>query len=63
MEPRDDVPAGVTDAKPPSLHEVQRAIERLDRADRAMLRPWILARYDVRGYRATGFVAPRVSEA
>src|SRR6202011_5208915 len=25
--------------KPPSLHEVQRAIERLDREDRAMLRP------------------------
>jgi hypothetical protein len=43
-------------AQPPSLHEVQRQIERLDRQDRAMLRPWILARYDVRGYRTTGVV-------
>jgi hypothetical protein len=41
---------------PPNLHEVQRQIERLDRQDRAMLRPWILARYDVRGYRTTGVV-------
>jgi hypothetical protein len=38
--------------EPANLHEVQRLIERLDREDRAMLRPWILARYDVRGYRA-----------
>lgn len=44
--------------EPAGLHEVQRAIERLDREDRAMLRPWILARYDVRGYRATGVVRP-----
>jgi hypothetical protein len=43
---------------PPSLHEVQRQIERLEREDRAMLRPWILARYDVRGYRTTGVVRP-----
>ncbi|HEY0614519.1 MAG TPA: hypothetical protein VGC96_07750 [Candidatus Elarobacter sp.] len=44
-------------AGPPSnLHDVQRLIERLDRQDRAMLRPWILARYDVRGYRTTGAV-------
>ncbi len=43
-------------AEPPNLHDVQRQIERLDREDRAMLRPWILARYDVRGYRTTGFV-------
>ena len=54
MEPRDrlrpDPRLG------PSLHEVQRQIERLDREDRAMLRPWILARYDVRGYRSTGVV-------
>ena len=42
--------------EPPNLHEVQRQIERLDREDRAMLRPWILARYDVRGYRTTGVV-------
>jgi hypothetical protein len=41
--------------EPADLHEVQRSIERLAREDRAMLRPWILARYDVRGYcRATG---------
>ena len=39
-----------------NLREVQRQIELLDREDRAMLRPWILARYDVRGYRATGVV-------
>jgi hypothetical protein len=45
-------------AEPPNLHEVQRQIERLDRQDRAMLRPWILARYDVRGYRTTGVVRP-----
>ena len=44
--------------EPPSLHEVQRSIERLDREDRAMLRPWILARYDVRGYRAAGLARP-----
>ncbi|HYW53939.1 MAG TPA: hypothetical protein VE826_08215 [Dongiaceae bacterium] len=43
-------------AEPANLHDVQRQIERLDRQDRAMLRPWILARYDVRGYRATGVV-------
>jgi hypothetical protein len=39
-----------------SLRDVQRQIELLDREDRAMLRPWILARYDVRGYRTTGVV-------
>ena len=57
MEPLDRLrsdPAAVA----PSLHEVQRQIERLDREDRAMLRPWILARYDVRGYRTTGVVRP-----
>ncbi len=43
-------------APPASLREVQRQIELLDREDRAMLRPWILARYDVRGYRTTGVV-------
>ena len=43
-------------AEPPNLHEIQRQIERMDREDRAMLRPWILARYDVRGYRTTGAV-------
>ncbi|HEY0384268.1 MAG TPA: hypothetical protein VGC72_18920 [Candidatus Elarobacter sp.] len=47
--------------EPPSLHEVQRSIERLDREDRAMLRPWILARYDVRGYRAVGYGRPDTS--
>jgi len=39
---------------PATLREVQRQIELLEREDRAMLRPWILARYDVRGYRTTG---------
>jgi hypothetical protein len=48
---------GAADRAPePNLHDVQRQIERLDREDRAMLRPWILARYDVRGYRTTGVV-------
>jgi hypothetical protein len=45
-------------SEPANLHDVQRQIERLDREDRAMLRPWILARYDVRGYRAVGMVRP-----
>jgi hypothetical protein len=55
MEPRDrlrperPVPGA-------SLEEVQRAIERLPREDRATLRPWILARFDVRGYPASGVV-------
>jgi hypothetical protein len=58
MEPRDrfrperPVPGAV------SLEEVQRDIERLPREDRAMLRPWILARFDVRGYPASGVVRP-----
>ena len=34
-----------------TLEDVQRAIERLAREDRAMLRPWLLAHFDVRGYR------------
>lgn len=55
METRDRLR---TSAAAPSLHDVQRQIERLDREDRAMLRPWILARYDVRGYRTTGVVNP-----
>ena len=57
MEPRERFrpePAG----EPPTLHEIQRAIEKLGREDRAMLRPWILARYDVRGYRAAGLARP-----
>jgi hypothetical protein len=49
--------------EPPNLHDVQRQIERLDREDRAMLRPWILARYDVRGYRTTGVVVRRAGAA
>jgi len=44
--------------EPANLHDVQRSIERLEREDRAMLRPWILARYDVRGYRAASTVRP-----
>jgi len=42
----------------PTIDEVQAAIDNLGREDRAMLRPWILARYDVRGERALGFVGP-----
>lgn len=34
---------------PPTLDEVKAMIDRLDRADRAMLRPWILGRYEVDG--------------
>jgi hypothetical protein len=45
-------------AEAANLHEVQRLIERLEREDRAMLRPWILARYDVRGYRAASTLRP-----
>lgn len=56
MEPRDRFRPDPPAAEPANLHEVQRQIERLDREDRAMLRPWILARYDVRGYRTTGMV-------
>jgi hypothetical protein len=55
MEPTDRF-RPVAGAEPANLHDVQRQIERLDREDRAMLRPWILARYDVRGYRTTGAV-------
>ncbi len=32
-----------------TLEEVKAAIERLDRADRAMLRPWMLAVFEVDG--------------
>jgi hypothetical protein len=58
MEPRDrlrpepPLPGGMT------LEEVQRAIERLPRDERATLRPWILARFDVRGYPCSGYVQP-----
>jgi hypothetical protein len=55
MEPRDRFRPDQA-PEPANLHDVQRQIERLDREDRAMLRPWILARYDVRGYRTTGVV-------
>jgi hypothetical protein len=34
-----------------TLFEIQQAIERLAREERAILRPWLLARYDARGYR------------
>ncbi|HEX3550506.1 MAG TPA: hypothetical protein VHT53_09025 [Candidatus Elarobacter sp.] len=55
MEPRDRFRPELA-APPATLREVQRQIESLEREDRAMLRPWILARYDVRGYRTTGVV-------
>lgn len=34
----------------PNCDEVKELILKLPRDDRAMLRPWILARLDVRGY-------------
>jgi hypothetical protein len=40
----------------PTLDEVKAAIANLRREDRAMLRPWMLARYDARGYAARGYV-------
>jgi hypothetical protein len=47
------------DASAPTLLEVKAAIAKLPRADRAMLRPWLLAHYDVRGYEERGFVGDR----
>jgi hypothetical protein len=35
--------------EPPTPDEVKAMIDRLDRAERAMLRTWILARYEVDG--------------
>lgn len=32
------------------LRAVKRLIEALDRDERAMLRPWLLAKFDVQGY-------------
>ena len=58
MEPRERFRPEPAGAEQPTLHEIQRAIERLGREDRAMLRPWILAHYDVRGYRAAGYGRP-----
>jgi hypothetical protein len=40
----------------PTLDDVKAAIAVLPREDRANLRPWILARYDVRGYLVHGYV-------
>jgi hypothetical protein len=54
---------GDLEQTPPTIDEEQAAIDRLGREDRAMLRPWILARYDVRGERARGFAGtPRAQE-
>ncbi len=39
-----------------TLDDVKAAIALLPREDRANLRPWILARYDVRGYPVHGYV-------
>lgn len=39
----------MTNDEPPTLASVKAMIELLDREDRAMLRPWILARYEVDG--------------
>ncbi len=51
---RDTAPARRLEPPATRLRDVQRQIELLDREDRATLRPWILARYDVRGYCTTG---------
>jgi hypothetical protein len=58
MERSERIPTTAATAASPALDEVQRAIARLDREDRAMLRPWVLAHYDVRGYPASGAVLP-----
>ncbi len=58
MEPRDRLRPELSATGQPCLEEVQRAIERLPREDRATLRPWILARFDVRGYPCSGYVRP-----
>ena len=42
----------------PTLAEVKAAIAKLPREDRAMLRPWLLAHYDVRSYEERGYVGP-----
>lgn len=58
MEPHDRLRPPKPAAGILTLEEVQRAIERLGREDRASLRPWILARYDVRGYRSASTFRP-----
>jgi hypothetical protein len=40
----------------PTLDDVKTAIAELRREDRANLRPWMLARYDARGYPVRGYV-------
>jgi hypothetical protein len=49
----------MSDEQRPTLEQVKAMIERLDRADRAMLRPWMLARYDAQGQRQYGYVGRR----
>ena len=52
------------DTTAPTLAEVKAAIAKLPREDRAILRPWLLARYDVRGYEERGYVGtPRRTNA
>jgi hypothetical protein len=41
------------------LEDVQRMIDALQRADRAMLRPWMLAHYDEMGNGQSGYRAPK----
>jgi hypothetical protein len=38
------------DTVPPSLDDVKRLVLAMSLKDRAAIRPWILARIDVRGY-------------
>jgi hypothetical protein len=48
----------MNDAEQPSLESVKLAIHALDRADRASLRPWILARFDDDGDSQHGYQPP-----
>lgn len=50
----DDMPVDET----PSVEAVKALIDSLRREDRANLRPWILARYDVAGNRQRGYEPP-----
>lgn len=40
----------IQDAPPTSLDEIKSSIVNLPRDDRAALRPWLLAKFDARGY-------------
>ena len=42
----------------PKLEDVKSAIDSLERADRAMLRPWMLAHFDESGDQQRGYERP-----